>query len=49
MDSLYPYLWVLLAYCAIYLTAKYLYRWFIKDPESIVASVETAESPGNEA
>jgi hypothetical protein len=47
MNSLYPYLWVLLAYSALYLTVKYLYHWFMKDSETGVPSGETAESSGS--
>jgi hypothetical protein len=49
MNSLYPYLWVLLAYSALYLSVKYLYHWFDKDSGTSVPSREATESsgPGN--
>ena len=47
MNALYPYLWVLLAYSALYLTVKYLYHWFMKDSETGVPSGEAAESSGS--
>jgi len=49
MNSLLPYLWVLLAYSVLYLTAKYLFHWFFKDSDTGVPSGEARESrgPGN--
>jgi len=49
MNSLLPYLWVLLAYSVLYLTAKYLFHWFFKDSDTGVPSGEAPESqgPGN--
>jgi hypothetical protein len=49
MNSLYPYLWVLLAYSALYLTVKYLYNWFKEDSETGISPGEAAKSsgPGN--
>jgi hypothetical protein len=31
MESLELYLWVLLAYCTLFLAVKFIFRWFLKD------------------
>ena len=46
MNSLYPYLWVLLAYCGLYLIVKYLYHWFTKDSDNKLPTGEAVESQG---
>lgn len=48
MNSLYPYLWVLLSYSALYLTVKYLYNWYMKDSETGIPRRETAESSNSQ-